>query len=217
MFGYGSLINSVSSSRTVPSADKAFPLKIHGFQRGWWARIPVSGLSTTYLGCIRNILGDTKEITSVNGVVFEVNKNDLLELDKREKGYTRVEVPKDRIADYCKEVDSSDTVWVYLNNVAKAKDFMKNNLPNENFPIVQSYIDVCVNGCLELESTFPLIKKERFTEQFISDTIGWNQFWVNDRIYPRRPFIHCPNAYQIDQLLMDNLADRKLFNKIYFE
>jgi hypothetical protein len=32
-------------------------------------------------------------------------------------------------------------------------------------------------------------------------TQGWSTHWVNDRIYPRRPFMYQPSAGEIDQRL----------------
>jgi hypothetical protein len=84
------------------------------------------------------------------------------------------------------------------------------------FPIVQSYVDICLNGCLEIEGTYPLAKQRNFAKLFIETCTGWTEWWVNDRIYPRRPFIYEPNAYKIDQLLQDVLG-KELFSKIQIE
>jgi hypothetical protein len=32
-------------------------------------------------------------------------------------------------------------------------------------------------------------------------TDGWSELWVNDGIYPRRPFHYEPNAFKIDGYL----------------
>jgi hypothetical protein len=37
-------------------------------------------------------------------------------------------------------------------------------------PIVQSYVDVCLNGCLEIEAMYPPAKKASFAEHFIRTT-----------------------------------------------
>src|SRR5262249_44445648 len=65
--------------------------------------------------------------------------------------------------------------------------------------MVQSYVDICINGCLEIEAQYP--RARGFAQEFIRSTTGWNAHWVNDRIYPRRPFIYVPNAFLIDQAL----------------
>jgi len=211
IFGYGSLIESSSRTRTSPNATDAYPVEIAGLQRGWWARVPVSGLSTTFLGCA------VSENDRINGVLFEVDVTDLKKMDIREEGYDRIVVDNAAIKDYCEVLTEKDQVWVYVNSNFSAPDFIANNIPNKDFPIVQSYVDICINGCLELEAQFPFLKEEQFLQKFISETKYWNAYWVNDRIYPRRPFIYCPNAYTIDTLLQKHLTDPHLFHTIYFE
>ena len=112
-----------------------------------------------------------------------MSENDLKNTDKREKAYIRKLI----------EIN----IWVYIN------EFNTLDEMNKNFPIVQSYVDLCINGCLEIEEKFEAAKQVNFTKMFIKSTVYWNNFWVNDRIYPRRPFIHCPNANMIDAYLKD--------------
>jgi hypothetical protein len=40
-----------------------------------------------------------------------------------------------------------------------------------------------------------------FTQDFISLTIGWNKYWVNDGTYPRRAQFTVPNASAINNSL----------------
>jgi hypothetical protein len=63
--------------------------------------------------------------------------------------------------------------------------------------MVQSYVDICINGCLELEALYRGVKGS-FTQEFIRTTTGWNANWVNDRIWP---FIYAPSASAIDKAL----------------
>lgn len=211
IFGYGSLLETESRKRTNPLVDKVYPLKIHGFLRGWFARTGVEGLTTTFLGCVKA----TKD-SFVNGIIYEVSQEELNELDKREKGYKRILVTSEAIEDYFSIINSTDNVFVYSN------EFLNNNIPNESlptrdYPIVQSYVDMCIHGCIEIESAHnsPLIKD--FTKDFIQSTKYWSKWWVNDRIFPRRPFIYRPDAYKIDELLKLYLDNKNLFNSIYFE
>lgn len=217
IFGYGSLIEKQSRTSTTPDAVNAYPVQINGFVRGWWARTGVAGFSTTFLGCIA--VGDAfKRVfscTHVNGVVYEVSAADLGKTDAREKGYTRTEVPRDAITDYTHALDADAKVWVYLNQFSGDADLDK-CLPDEHFPIVQSYADICLNGCLEIEEQFPEAKQNGFLADFIKSTQCWSGSWANDRIYPRRPFIYCPNAFKIDALLKQHLPGC-IFDSIYIE
>ncbi len=211
IFGYGSLLEKESRERTTGQVE-VYPLSIKGLLRGWWARIPVAGLSTTFLGCIQS-----SESNAVNGLVFEIRGDGLKKLDKREKGYDRIEVSHSNIKrDYANILTEEDKVWTYVNHTHNISEFIQSNEPNKDFPIVQSYVDMCVNGCLEVEEQFK-IENNEFLIEFIQKTVNWNKFWVNDRIYPRRPFIYRANAYLIDELLQKHLIEPDLFNQIYFE
>ena len=68
--------------------------------------------------------------------------------------------------------------------------------------MVQSYVEIGINGCLELEALYRGVKGS-FVQEFIRTTSGWNANWVNDRLYPRRPFIYAPNGSAIDRALKE--------------
>ena len=213
IFGYGSLIENESRTRTTKNAIKVYPAYVVGYKRGWFARVNVPGLTTTFLGCIKSESLNNK----VNGVIYEIHKNDLPDLDRRENNYTRVEIRHSDIKLLANlNLNLNDKVFVYLNE-GISDDNMLQYLPNKDFPIVQSYVDICINGCIEIEETYPQAKEVGYIEMFISETYYWSEYWANDRIYPRRPFIYRPNAYTIDAHLKRYLKDSTLFDKIYIE
>jgi cation transport regulator ChaC len=218
IFGYGSLIEQHSRMLTVPNVKKAFPAIIKGYTRGWWARTKVIGFSTTYLGCLEHnseLLSGQDLPDYVNGVLFEVVQEEVTQLDEREKNYKRVQIPLEKITAYETALPGDAVVWVYLNKFEDKKDFL-NSCATKDFPIVQSYVDICINGCFEIERDFADAKKDSYLNNFISSTIFWSPFWANDRIYPRRPHVHCRNAFLIDQYLKENL-DKSIFESIYIE
>jgi len=87
-------------------------------------------------------------------------------------------------------------VFIFVSN---PPDISKTKEPTPNIPMVQSYVDICINGCLEIEALYR--SAPGFLQEFIKTSTGWNKFWVNDRLYPRRPFIYIPKASDIDQAL----------------
>lgn len=210
ILGYGSLIERASRLRTTPSAEIAYPVIAKGYLRGWFARTGDTGLSTTYLGCVQ----DSEAL--INGVVYKVSPQELHDTDEREKGYTRIKVPWDAITDLAGELDASATYWIYCNDFPGGI-IPEDCLPNENFPVVQSYVDICVNGCIEAETEYPGAKDSEFIKFFIQSTQYWNSSWANDRIYPRRPFMYRKNAYTIDSYLQEFLLNPDLFKQIYIE
>lgn len=218
IFAYGSLIESNSRKRTAPSIDEVWPARVKGFVRGWFGRIPTYTLSTTFLGCIGSEEYELGTLNStVNGVFFKVNQTELIEMDKREIGYTRTKINNNKVDDFLGVLKSNDELWIYTNKFISSEDLVKNSTPNKKFPIVQSYVDICINGCFEIENQFKKAKDNNFLKEFISQTLFWNEHWVNDRIYPRRPFIYCPKANEIDKSLVSFLPDPELFNNIKIE
>ena len=209
IFGYGSLIEDESRQRTTPSARDAWPAKVRGIRRGWWARGAASGLTTTYLGAI----ADPK--AKCNGVIYKVSAEELAATDRRESaGYQRCRIDTANI----KMLDGSaappeGVVWAYVNLIPKHK--LKDNLATPQFPIVQSYVDICIHGCLEVEGKYPTAAG--FTKDFIATTDEWSRYWVNDRLYPRRPFIFQPAAGQIDDALQSAPKTAKLFYEVEIE
>ena len=140
----------------------------------------------------------------MNAVIYRTTKEELAATDKRELNYKREQVPVEAINDYVSVLPKNAKVWVYLNKFT-TEEPMEKAFPTKEFPIVQSYVDICINGCLEMEARYPEAKKKQFAKDFLTTTYHWSSFWVNDRVYPRRPFIFRPNAYDIDALIKEYL------------
>jgi hypothetical protein len=194
VFGYGSLLERASRTRTNPDAVGAWPARVTDYQRGWFHQFADSvGSSCTFLGA-EKAKGQT-----INGVVYAVS--DIEATKQRETGYTAVQLAADEILmqDGSGPLKVSDDLNVYI-FVSNPASISKTKEPTLNFPMVQSYVDICINGCLELESLYRAVRGS-FTQEFIRTTTGWNANWVNDRVYPRRPFIYAPNASAIDKAL----------------
>jgi cation transport regulator ChaC len=198
IFGYGSLIEQASRLRAMSSALYVLPARARGFARGWWHRTGAIGFTTTFLGAI------PEKSSSVNGVIYAVNKQELDDTDTREIGYTRED-----IASHLEILSGGSVpqgeIYIYLDRLEE------NNVPARDFPIVQSYVDICLTGCLQIEKGFPNVVD--FAREFIKSTKEWSKFWENDRAHPRRAPFTVPNASKIDKLLQEHLPD-KLFDKI---
>ena len=197
VFTYGSLMEYASRTRSVPSALYVYPVEVKGMKRGWFEQNHESkSIEPTYLGAIS--VKDEKEIC--NGVIFAVDKDELKKLIDREKNYDLEDIDLDRIEflDHRGGFTHKD-VKIY---------FFKSRNPNPatpQFPIVQSYVDICVSGCLQVEKNFAIPKEKSFVKKFFKTTVGWDGTWFNDRIYPWRPFIYVPNATAIDEAIKEGL------------
>ena len=203
IFGYGSLVESQSRAMTSPTALYASPVNVTGIQRGWFDQVGGVSLTTTYLGAVPD------QSSNCNGVIFQVTQQQLAAFDSRETGYERKKIEQKNITmlDGSKSAPDGD-IWYYANK--------KKQLASAECPIVQSYVDICLNGCLQIEATYPLAKQAKFAETFITTSTDWSKYWVNDRIYPRRAFIYVPNASTIDNLIVKVLG-KELFASIQIE
>ena len=203
IFGYGSLIEQASRMRTTPAAIYVLPARALGFARGWWARIGAIGFTTTFAGAI------PQQSSSMNGVVYAVTEQELKDTNQREQGYTPTDITG-TVQILSGSYKPKDKVWIYVNDFKNDKQRLE-SLPSPQFPLVQSYIDICLTGCLQIEQGFPDDAKG-FADEFITSTQEWSKYWENDRVHPRRAPFTVPAAAKIDKLLQKHLP--KLFAEI---
>jgi len=215
--GYGSLLNTTSKSKTYPDTGTNIPVRIRGYTRKWNCRGEMIGHSTTYLGVVPNPQ-DVKndEAPYFNGVVFKLHSiESLKEFDRRERYYCRKEVDVDKIEflvgkDFNNEINrdypgEGAQFWAYI----VKPEFDKP--PSEKFPIVQSYVDVFLGGCFDLEISYNLTG---YADDCMNTTKGWDGPWVNDRLHPRRPFVDTPRSSEIDALTLRHLPRHFSFSKL---
>lgn len=192
LFGYGSLINTPSRNATVGKSTQAIPVRVSaafGYVRAWIEQAP-SGF--TALG-LRQPRPDERP-TTINGVLYPVEEKDLPLFDEREQGYARVAVPASAMeAVSWQQLPKQAQVWVYIPNKEGARPEDRPRAASRDFPIVQSYIDVVVEGALEYGPDF--------ARELIETTTDWNEFWLNDRELARRPWVHDKTARDVDRLL----------------
>jgi hypothetical protein len=200
--GYGSLMQDDSRTRTSPRAGPAHPVEVEGYRRGWFSRGSAAGFGTTYLG-VRS-----EQKSHINAVIYQVDPAEVDATDKRESLYCRVAVDLSDIRPlelkWAPERDAQ--AWIYLSLPKTVA------APDSRNPIVQSYVDVFLSGCLEQEQRSGLAD---FSRECLETTEGWSEHWVNDRVYPRRPFVYQPRAGQIDGLLKQQLP--QYFSRIRIE
>ena len=158
VFGYGSLLERASRTRTNPEAVGAWPARVTGYQRGWFHQFADNvGSTCTYLGAER------ANRQTINGVVYPVS--DIEATKQRETGYTAVQLAADDFVmlDGSGPLKVGGDVDVYI-FVSNPESISKTKEPTPTFPMVQSYVDICINGCLELESLYRGVKGS-FTQE----------------------------------------------------
>ena len=190
LLGYGSILQRQSRQRNVAFAGDPIPVRVRGYRRGWNLRGPGVGFACTFLGVTRD------DASSINAVLVPVEEAEIPGLDRRESGYNRATVDRAEIElliDSDAERLADSEVFVYETITAQQAA--------PTHPIIQSYVDICVEGCLETDRL--LGTGDEFTREFLRTTHGWSEHWVNDRVFPRAPFRQAPEAGRIDRLLQE--------------
>jgi cation transport regulator ChaC len=179
IFGYGSLMNSASRKLTGETST-AIPVIVHGLIRHWAKidpRYSHSPLAAT--------VGDGQ----VNGVLLHVTQTSLDEFDTREVGYERIQIDSSQIeTNY--PITANEPIWVYVKREPQP--------PCEKSPILQTYIDTVLSGCLEVS--------EQFAEHFVRHTVGWQSPLINDRNEPQ--YSNYAGVSSVDISKIDALLDR---------
>lgn len=185
--GYGSLMETSSKRMTEPDAGINLPVLVTGFQRAW----NTHGTSrTTFLG-----VQPSRSAEMAAALYRSILKDGEFGADARERSYCRVTVDPASIEMLdASSVPAPSQIWIYVNKPASLAP------PDEMNPITQSYVDIFITGCIELQA---LVTEPNFdfVERCVRTTKGWSRHWVNDRLYPRRPYAHQPKAWEIDRHL----------------
>lgn len=194
LFGYGSIINAASRDATAARPAPALPARIaasFGYVRAWNDRSPTG---FTALGLRRVTAGEAG--STINGVLYPVEEDEMSAFDARETGYRRVEVPREEIEPVSwQAIPSQGRVWVYAPEGGAP--------PDAEYPLLQSYVDVVIEGGLEYGPDF--------AREIILTTEGWSAFWLNDRRVARRPWVFDRQYGAVDRLLSPHaphFADR---------
>lgn len=177
LIAYGSLISDVSRERTMPEHKRQMPIWVQGWQRGFFKQSAYQP-GATFLGVKR------MAHAHFNATLFMVRDADLQKADRREGGYCRQQVARGDLVPM-QGVIPAGSYWMYVPKEVR--------VPDASHPIVQSYVDRFLGGCLAIS--------HHFAKLCVNTTHDWSVQWVNDRIYPRRPWMASPKAMAVDQLL----------------
>jgi len=195
LIGYGSLISEISKATSDPTAGLNYPVQVNGYERSWSISGKLPGFNTMFLGVEQN----AKAV--LNGVIFTVVT--FQEYDKREYMYKRVQVPDaDVIPLFDTILKETREIWMYVNTGTKER-------PSEKLPLVQSYVDMFMKGCIEVGQKYEG-NTDGFTKDCVTMTEGWptkTRTWIDDRVHPRRPLADEPMARIIDTLLREHAKE----------
>lgn len=159
IFGYGSLINRHSRQLTGQTGE-AVPVVVDGLHRRW-GKVDGS-YRIAPLVCEP---GDGR----CNGVLVRVHDGFLPEFDRREKGYRRMPLDPDAVRPERNVALTEEPIWVYVHENPAP--------PCSVQPIMQTYVDTVLAGCLSIS--------EPFARAFVETTLGWHHPFENDRHEPK--------------------------------
>lgn len=184
--GYGSLMQETSKRQTTPNAGDNQPIRVSGYERAWILNGPPFS-PTTYLGAVPNPAG------RFNAVIYSVpSPQEINATDVREGRYCRAPVAPRQVEMFNRSDPLMGQIWIYTVPPHRVDE------PDRGYPIVQSYVDIFLGGCFDVGEAHGIAG---FALECIRTTKGWSKYWINDRIMPRRPFEHQPQARKIDAIL----------------
>ncbi|MCT4555006.1 MAG: gamma-glutamylcyclotransferase [Pelagimonas sp.] len=155
-FGYGSLVNAQTHEYAPVHRATA-----RGWRRAWRY---TADRQVAYLTAIRD---DSSEI---DGLIAPVPSHSWAELDFRERAYERLPAAHDVTHD----APRADDIAIY----AIAPERL--NLPDDDHPVLLSYVDVVLQGYLQVYGV-------EGAQRFLHSTTGWEAPILNDRTAPRYP------------------------------
>lgn len=184
-FGYGSLVNC--NTHEFPETHKA---TAHGWRRVW------RGTSLRPVAFLTVIPDDTSRI---QGLIAGVPGESWKALDERERAYERVHV-----SDHVQH-SLPDRPDIAIYAIPKGR----HHAPSKDHPILQSYVDVVLQGYLNEFGTDGVA-------QFIATTEGWASPVMQDRadpIYPRHQTLNRAERQMVDDALDQAGATRIPLNR----
>lgn len=183
IFGYGSLICADSRARTGLTGE-AIPVIVQGLERHWSVALSRADLSAVGVSS-----GNPKAETG--GVLFSLSEQGFTEFDRREAEYERQQLNPEQVNLLADGSLPDGQFWVYKPKPSRSPH-----------PIPQSYLDVILNGCLNISTDF--------AAHFIRHTGQWKPR-LDDRQQPLYPRPLRPEQHgvwpQIDHLLATQLDD----------
>lgn len=205
LFGFGSIINVGTHASWMGDGSQALKGQranvraSFGYRRSWNFR---SSTGFTALGITKDGAAGG---TVINGVLFRIPRSMLPGFDRREVGYDRVEINLEHL-DLLPGADSAGglefnslsiadgaKIWVYVPKLSSCAE------SNEDHPILQSYVDTVMQGCLHWGGP-------EMAEEFVVTTDSWSPYFLNDTPSSRRPWLFRKEYDTIDSLLSKHPA-----------
>jgi hypothetical protein len=163
-FGYGSLVNELTWLRSERRHPERYPVEIANWTREWGHCVD----TPRGPGCVLTAV--ERAGTCIQGILIRCDAADLVEIDAREAGYDRVELPRRDIL--CPVSDLPEKLYIYK---SRSPHYRPGDV---DFPIWFSYVEAVLHGFLS-------VFKTEGVDAFIRSTSGWTAPLIDDRDNPQ--------------------------------
>ena len=195
IFGYGSLINMASRNATVGKMIPAIPVRVSaafGYIRAWDDR----SIVRIYRAWASQARRKRKSVDDQwRPLPGRGRRHGQIRRPRAGLQAGRSAARRDR-ARILAAIACDRQIWVYIPVKADGEPGVGLPVASAEFPLLESYIDVVVEGALEYG--------DDFARELIETTSEWSNYWLNDRELARRPWVYNPASSQVDALLMEN-------------
>jgi len=214
VFGYGSLMSPDSPPAGLSDRQRKLFLpywirKEAGFQRVWNYRHGSVGINAVGL---RKVPEDQADF--ICGIAYPMDYEFASDLfSKREDGYRLLLLHEDLMAPMHEDYripDGCGYIWIVGEPISQCLGpenescdnyKCKRHWPTDDSPILQSYVDEIIAGCLKYRTTSGKTDGMNFAAAVIQSIRGWEWPWFNDRILSGRPWKFAADYELTDGLL----------------
>jgi glutathione-specific gamma-glutamylcyclotransferase len=163
-FGYGSLVNELTWLPSERRHPERYPVEVQNWTREW------GHCYDTPRGPVCVLTAVERAGSRIQGMLIRCNAGDLAQIDAREAGYDRVELPR---RDIVSSVDDlPERLYIYK---SKSTHYRPGDT---DFRIWYSYVEAVLHGFLS-------VFKSGGVDEFIRSTSGWTVPLIDDRDDPQ--------------------------------
>jgi hypothetical protein len=163
-FGYGSLVNELTWLQSERRHPERYPVEVQNWAREWGHCVD----TPHGRGCVLTAL--ERPGSRIQGILICCDASDLAQVDAREVGYDRVELPRQDILSPVSHLP--EELYIYRSKPPHYRP------GGADHPIWFSYAEAVLHGFLSVFRTDGV-------DAFIRSTSGWSAPVVDDRANPR--------------------------------
>jgi hypothetical protein len=163
-FGYGSLVNELTWLQSERRHPQRYPVEIQNWTREWGHCVDTPHGP----GCVLTAV--ERAGSRIQGILVCCDTADLVQIDAREAGYDRVELPRRDVL--IPISDLPEKLYIYK---SKSSHYRPGGT---DYPIWFSYAEAVLHGFLS-------VFKTEGVDRFIRSTSGWTVPVIDDRDNPQ--------------------------------